>query len=194
MVLESIDGFDGDVYIEEVINRLKNYFCVDIAFETGTSTGYTTIELSKLFKLVLSVEIDPILWRDSSNKLSDRSNVIILKGDSPEILSVLLPFIKGRILFYLDAHWGITGKCPLRRELEVVGEFSKDNLLVIHDFRVPGRSDLGFDAWCPEKPNSCICLEFISDILPSLYTNGFDYFYNDKATGAKRGVLFVTPK
>jgi hypothetical protein len=96
--------------------------------ETGTYMGETTSVLSKVAKMVYSIEPEPTLFSKAEQRFSNTSNVKIIKGLSEEVLPKLLPTIRGNICFWLDGHYseGITFRgprdTPVLDELTAIGE------------------------------------------------------------------------
>jgi hypothetical protein len=82
--------------------------------ETGTYMGDTTSVLSKVAKMVYSIEPDPMLFSKAEKKFSNTTNVKLIKGLSEDVFPKLLPTITGNICFWLDGHYseGITFKGP----------------------------------------------------------------------------------
>ena len=95
-------GFDYNK-IKDLIN--DNY---KIAIESGTFRGKGTIQLSKHFKKVYTVEIDENLFNEAKKRFIKNKNIVCIHGDSKEVFPKLFKDIniKDRnILFWLDAHW-----------------------------------------------------------------------------------------
>jgi hypothetical protein len=96
--------------------------------ETGTFMGDTTSVLSKVAKMVYSIEPEPTLCSKAEQKFRNTSNVKIIKGLSEDVLPKLLPTISGNICFWLDGHYsaGITFRgpqdTPVIDELRAIGE------------------------------------------------------------------------
>jgi hypothetical protein len=95
--------------------------------ESGTFMGDTTSVLSKVGKMVYSIEAEPTLFSKAEQKFRNTSNVKIIKGLSEDVFPKLLPTISGNICFWLDGHYseGITFKgpqdTPIIDELTVIG-------------------------------------------------------------------------
>lgn len=90
------------------IEKVKNYLQdIDIAIETGTFKGHGTRVMAKNFKNVSTIELDPVLHKETSAqlKLEGYSNVDFLFGDSGDAIVNLTKTIKIPAMFYLDAHW-----------------------------------------------------------------------------------------
>ena len=92
--------------------------------ETGTFMGDTTSVLSRVAKMVYSIEPEPTLFSKAEQKFRNTSNVKIIKGLSEEVFPKLLPTITGNICFWLDGHYsaGFTFRGP--RETPIIDELS----------------------------------------------------------------------
>lgn len=211
--------FNGDGYLAAEILRLKEAHGLTAAVETGTCYGSTSIWLWDHFQHTDTIEIhrpnfDVAVERvvKLCNKVMEddigtsdvwawnkaRQTIHLWHGDSVDMLQRYfgdnlrnLYEVKGeRFLLFLDAHWGDV--CPLLREIEAISDKGIRPVIVIHDFFVPGRPDLGYDCFPDGRPFK---LENVSASLDRVYgPDGWEFHYNDRAEGAKRGVLFVTPR
>jgi hypothetical protein len=96
--------------------------------ETGTFMGDTTSVLSRVAKMVYSIEPEATLFSRAEERFRSARNIRIINGLSEEILPKLLPTISGDICFWLDGHYsaGITFKgpqdTPIIDELTVIGQ------------------------------------------------------------------------
>jgi hypothetical protein len=106
--------------------------------ETGTYIGDTTSVLSKVAKMVYSIEPEPTLFSKAEQRFRNTSNVKIIKGLSEDVFPKLLPTISGNICFWLDGHYseGITFKgpqdTPIIDELTVIGRnITKTSKIVV---------------------------------------------------------------
>ncbi|YCM42874.1 hypothetical protein V2O64_16315 [Verrucomicrobiaceae bacterium 227] len=144
-----ITPFDRDTFLHAEIARLVGKWGVEVAFETGTYHGHTTIALSLLCERTFTAEIEEKNYSracDLFELVYVHGNIIANHGNYPEIIEMNLSDIsESRTLYYLDAHWG--GTWPLLDELKIVSEQDGPApIIVIHDFKVPNRPDLGFDS------------------------------------------------
>jgi hypothetical protein len=95
--------------------------------ESGTFMGDTTSVLSKVAKMVYSIEPEPTLFSKAEQKFRNTSNIKIIKGLSEDVFPKIIPTISGNICFWLDGHYsaGITFKgpqdTPISDELTVIG-------------------------------------------------------------------------
>lgn len=177
-------GYEGDTFIHGEIAELIKEFGIEVIVETGTYLGATTKRFLEFGLPVYSFEID----RENAKKATQvAKDAKIFNVDSVEGLKTHLPSLKDKkILFFLDAHW--EKHCPLLDELALIAENGIKPVIVIHDFKVPGKS-FGFDSYNGQDFD----FDWICPSLEKLYGENFTYFYNTKADGAKRGVIYIHP-
>lgn len=175
--------FEGDSFIGAEIMKLRDKFSLVNCIETGTQYGATTKALNDIFKYVLTVEADEKLVDDLKKSLPEE--VVVVVGKSQEILKEIE---SDDVLYYLDAHGCDIGGSPLKEELESIASHNYKNVVIaIHDFKVPFR-DFGYDTYDFEYTH-----KEIKDYLKKIYPDGYHYHYNDKADGAKRGIIYIYP-
>jgi hypothetical protein len=78
--------------------------------------------------------------------------VYVHHGDSGEVLKKFIDALHEPVLFYLDAHFS-GGKtafgtpedngCPLLRELAVLGKRTEDDIVIVDDMRLMGKTSWG---------------------------------------------------
>jgi hypothetical protein len=129
--------------------------------ETGTYRGDTTSVLSKIAKMVYSIEPEPTLFSKAEEKFRETSNVKIIKGLSEDVLPKLLPSIRGDVCFWLDGHYseGITFRgpkdTPILDELDAIAQnLAKLGRVVvmIDDVRCFDPGNPEFSAYPPIDP------------------------------------------
>lgn len=94
--------------------------------ETGTNTGNTLAEASKVFERCVSIEQSKEYCLQATERFAGTPNVTIIRGDSPVVLrEVIEPKIP--TTFWLDAHYfsngdtlGPSSQCPLLEELRSI--------------------------------------------------------------------------
>jgi hypothetical protein len=107
---------------------LRNGLDDAIWVETGTYMGDTTRVLSKVAKMVYSIEPEPELFANAKRAFKDVNNVKIINGLSEDVFPKLLPDLRGDVCFWLDGHYsaGVTFKgpqdTPVIDELAVIAE------------------------------------------------------------------------
>ena len=180
--------FEGDTFIGNELIKLRDKFSIVNCVETGTQYGTSTKELCKIFDIVNTIEADKNYFELAKENLKEVENCTQWLGGSEVVLGRI--DLRKPTLFYLDAHGCEIGGCPLRDELYVISKMClKTVCIAIHDFKVPDHPEFGFDAYDYE-----LKLEEVITYLQLIYTNGFDYHYNDKADGAMRGIIYIYPK
>ncbi len=120
-----------------------NYFV-----ETGTYSGETTAVAAQLFKHVYTIELHQEMYNKAKTRFEYTPNISVYQGSSPTIFKRILPEIKGKILFWLDAHYCGEGSSQdndvaggdsitaIRRELDAIKECHiKDCTILIDDIR-----------------------------------------------------------
>jgi hypothetical protein len=187
------EAFNGDNYILEEVKRLIKVFKIRTIFETGTYEGKTTAELAKLGIPVISSEINTTYLQYANSLLSKNPELIkfikLVSGNSPDVINDNIQEYDWPILFFLDAHW--YNYNPLLDELRIISEHRcKTCVIIIHDFKVPDK-DFGYDKFPDGSPYEWSKIEKYVD---NIYGKGkYKYYYNDKAEGSYRGVVYITP-
>ena len=125
-------------------------FANDVFIETGTFKGRTVRAAvhSKLFKVVMSIELDPMLYRAAKQTFIKNPRVRLYHGSSAEILPQIIdPDVS--TTFYLDAHKTIilhnvvgsflnSAECPLLAELNAIlsRQWTANLIVIIDDARL----------------------------------------------------------
>jgi cephalosporin hydroxylase len=170
----------------EVCQRFKP----QIAIETGTFYGTTTVALSSLVSgQTFTIELNQEYANLASTYFRaiglDENRIKLIRGDSStEIVNVLSQINKdSRILVYLDAHWG--EKLPLQDELSALINWGGAFVVIIDDFYVYYDNNFGFDSYGGNKLDlSLIPKNFSGHIFLPSHPAGQEY-------GARRGTCFL---
>lgn len=191
----SIPGFSpfsGDPLLLAEVARLIGKWRVGAAVETGTHHGHTTLALSLLCAGVATFETDPSRadLAEALFRRTGRDNIRLFRLSSEAGISALNEELGGgRILYFLDAHWN--DYWPLLDELKAIAKVAGPKpVIVIHDFQVPGRPELGHDTYKGVKLN----LDYVHRALEEVYRGRFSLHFNSEALGKRRGVLFAEPE
>jgi hypothetical protein len=176
--------FNGDGYAAAEVLRLRDKHGLKVAVETGTCYGSTTMFLAENFGSVVTIEIHRPTYDVAFDRFKHLFGKILpILGDSARTLP------KGHF-YFLDGHW--LDVCPLMAELEQIAGHDIRPVIMIHDFQVPGRPDLGHDLFPDRTP---FHLPAIAEYLDAIYgIDGWNHHYNHKAEGAKRGIIYIEPK
>jgi hypothetical protein len=176
------EAFNGDNLLFDKFKELVAEFKINTIVETGTFEGKTTDALASLVPLVHTIEINAGYKQCCTNK-----NIIFHIGSSIDELPKIIKNLNNQTLFFLDAHW--QKYCPLWEELKIIYESKLKPVIVIHDFKVPGK-DFGFDHW----NNKDISHANVEEIISLIYNSKYVHQTNIVANGARRGAGFYWPQ
>jgi hypothetical protein len=187
-----MEPFNGDLFIQEEVLQLKKTFNIKAAIETGTFVGSTTLFLARNFEQVLTLEINESYYDVACQRLNDCENVLGCLADSSCHLQELLDMIDIRdtVFFFADAHWGL--HCPLEDELKAFALKGIRPVIAIHDFKVPGEEELGYDSYNGQD----FTFDWLQPRFEEIYgEEGYHYHYNsgERSAGAKRGIIYIYP-
>jgi predicted O-methyltransferase YrrM len=162
-------AFNRAAEIGSLLVYLKKIYPIDVAVETGTYEGGTTVFFSLLFDEVHTIEISTDQLNKTRKNLAELpfcSNTFCHLGSSDEVLKTLLPELKDKfILFYLDAHWN--EHWPLLNELEEISKTHKDRcVIMIDDIKVPERNDIDYDRYGSHECS----IEYVFDKISKIFT------------------------
>lgn len=177
-------GYEGDECIHREIGHLVATNNVELIIETGSFKGATARRLSE-FCPVITIEKDARHHRETVQNCRGH-DVVVINRDSADFLREYIPPKDRQILFFLDAHWNGT---PLLEELRHIAAMGIRPVIVIHDFKVPGRPDLGYDSYVGQD----YAWEWIEKRIEAIYGGSCGHHYNDEAEGARRGVVYIYP-
>lgn len=202
----------SDKYAVEKFKELVKEFGVKTVVETGTYKGDSTVEIAEMVDNTVSIEIKREHFEDAKKRfegyqtvfeshtawrgMKGHSEVSLFYGNSPEVMTTIIPTLQEPILFFLDAHW--TEYWPLKDEIKAIKP-RPDSLIIIHDVMVPGK-DFGYDAHIPGigtvpgylHQGIVLNYDFVKHDLAYVNPN-YKIFYNEKAAGSYRGILYAVP-
>lgn len=143
-------GFHGDQHLLSIVDSLSQH--VDAFVETGTNVGSTLAYFAQTYPHIpcLSCEPDLEAFRLAQQNISGLANVTLYNQTSQQFLVTLREKHSGIFsktpLFWLDAH-GYGFQWPLKEELTFITENFPQALVLIDDFKVPGREMFGYDEY-----------------------------------------------
>lgn len=190
-------GFENDSIAREKFKHIIESNRIKTVIETGTYLGSTTKWFSQWADKVYTVEVNAENYEKARWNLKDCKNVECHFGNSVDVLSKISNKITahnispygGPLFLFLDAHWNNYN--PLIDELSFIAKNLSLPFIAIHDFKVPGHPELGFDSYKGQDYD----WEWIKESVESIYgKDGFEVEYNSEATGAKRGIIYLSPK
>jgi hypothetical protein len=189
-------GFEGDIHVLPIIQKLATKHNIKAVIETGTFYGNTTARFTELGLPVYTIESQPLQFKAAYDNLKakgfdvdqwDKGTIHLIQAHSHNCLNEVIKSTGvDSILFYLDAHW--ESHLPLLDELKHIAASGVKAVIVIHDFYVPEK-DFGFDTYYGQR----LDFQFIEPCLSAIYPKGYNYFYNTVAEGHKRGLIFIEP-
>lgn len=198
-------AFNADIITELEIIHLLKQLDIDIAVETGTSHGSTSLVLSDIVKQVYTVELKEDIYKETKSKLSRCKNINFYLGSSEKVLETIFTDIKtnsiyykilnivkdekeqqqikelinDRVFFYLDAHW--YDYWPILDELDIIAKYYENKaIIVIDDFKVPNKN-FGYTIDYNTTEQKILDFEYIKEKIEKIYPNGYTYWYNDFA-------------
>lgn len=185
-------ALNEDTIAQAEFIKLQKEYGLEVAIETGTCMGYTTDFLAEHYKKVVTIEISPKFHKIAyENRLRNHSHVSMFLGASDLMLNTMLQeyAVRHKTFIFLDAHWGIN--CPLKEELKQIADSKILPVIAIHDFVVPNHPELGFDSINGQP----FTYEWLKPEIDAIYgENNYTHYYNEKAEGAKRGIIYIVPK
>jgi len=128
---------------QKVIAEYQETYGHTTMVETGTYLGDMVEAQKAIFTRIYSIELSLDLFKKAQKRFKNNDNVVIVHGDSGEVLSTVLTDINEPAIFWLDGHYsaGITAKgekdCPIFEELNAVLNKKRHNhILLIDDARL----------------------------------------------------------
>ncbi|NJO81613.1 MAG: hypothetical protein HC828_01825 [Blastochloris sp.] len=155
-------GFRGDPFLLATVDALIHTLDIDSFVETGAFSGETVHYMATTYRLpCYSCEPDNERVCIAQERVRTCAQTVITQEESPTLLRRLATTLAGqRILFWLDAH-GYGFDWPLREELAIITATWPTAVVLIDDFRVPGRDWFGFDVY-----DGQICeVDYVHDLI-----------------------------
>lgn len=190
-------AFNDDTILQQIFTDLVEKHKPTHIIETGTYHGYTTEFFTQFAGVVvIGIESNPeyatitrdriyknglgpwsITNADSANELSKLMNVL----NEPSNLSL-------KVIYFLDAHWA--NDQALERELEVLKRHRTKPVIMIHDWKVPGKN-FGYDSYGGVDYS----YDNYKPYFDAIYPEGYTHRYNEETVGyGNRGVIILEPK
>jgi hypothetical protein len=126
---------------ERLVLSLRDALAARTFIETGTFRGATAEWASRHFDQVHSIERAEGLYRETSARLGQVTNLNLHLGDTREILPGLISALEAPALLWLDAHWsggptsGEDDECPLLDELALADRAPAEVAILVDDAR-----------------------------------------------------------
>lgn len=162
-------GFHGDRYLLDVVDALAQD--VEVFVETGTNVGSTLAYFARKYPHIpcLSCEPDLEAFQHAKKNVAGLTNITLYNQTSQQFLETLrekhTDIFPKKVLFWLDAH-GYGFQWPLKEELAFISGNFLHALILIDDFKVPGREVFGYD----EYQGQICSYEYVKDALNPVRT------------------------
>jgi hypothetical protein len=131
-----------DAVKQRVVREYGKQFSIKVLVETGTCLGDMISAVKDCFLKIYSMELDEALFQRAKIRFTRDRHVLLMYGDSGEILPMVLAEINQPCLFWLDAHYsgGFTARgeleTPVLKELESILEHRvRGHVILIDDAR-----------------------------------------------------------
>jgi hypothetical protein len=125
---------------QRVLKDYSERFNLNILIETGTYMGFMVAAMKNNFKKIISIELSEELYQRARAKFSRFPHIEIIKGDSGQMLPVVLQKIIEPALFWLDAHCSGEGtarghvETPIVQEIKaILSQSNSDHVILIDD-------------------------------------------------------------
>jgi hypothetical protein len=158
------EGFHGDRHLLRLVAWLAGHAHAFI--ETGANVGSTARYVARTFAdlPVYSCESDARACAEAQKNVASLANAQIVHRESPAFLYELherhVELCRHRNLYWLDAH-GYGYRWPLVDEVGFLTSRLDSALILIDDFRVPGRPEFQYDTYADQV----CCFETIAPAL-----------------------------
>lgn len=128
---------------ETFVAMLCSSFSPVNVVETGTFKGDTIDRFRKYVPFKYTIELSPELFNEVKHRFNADKTVFPYLGDSAQVLPTIVSTLKGKTLFFLDAHFSGNGTAkgsvntPIISELEIIKAGGiTDAIIVIDDIRM----------------------------------------------------------
>lgn len=138
-------GIHKDMALE-----MRERYGLSTFVETGTWKGDSAVWAAGVFDKVTTVELSPVFYQKSKERLDGLPNVSLYQGDSRLLMIEICRKLRRPTLFWLDAHWtgdmGIedeNGPCPVMYEIDAINRLMKaTHVIMVDDHRLfPSKSN-----------------------------------------------------
>ena len=177
-----------DTVMQQRFREIIDQYGITIIVETGVDKGLSTVVLSKMVPTVIGIDnnLQAIATAYGNLDKAGVKNALLVCDSSPLALQKLKPLLPGQTLYFLDAHW--QQYWPLLDEIKAISK--GQGIIVIHDCKIPGRPELGYDVWGGKE----LCYEYVKEALND-WSPSHKIEYNKEANCQKpRGCMYVFPK
>ncbi len=176
-----------DIYIEQRIKQIVTDHKVKVIVETGVNNGGSTKIFAGMVDTVIGIENDLHCFETTYGKVSVSGRgdgLVLVYGNSPDVLKALSSLLPNNTIYFLDAHWG--GYWPILDEIKAIKPGT--GVIVIHDILVPDNPFMGYDSY----NGQALCYEYLKPALDQ-WCPKYAIEYNSMSTAHSRGVAYIFP-
>lgn len=127
---------------QEAIRYYQKRSGYTVLVETGTYKGDMILAQKDFFKKIYSIELSQALFEKAKKRFRGQPGIILLQGNSGEVISNVLNELKEPAIFWLDGHYsgGITATAekysPVNEELQtIIAHNELQHIVLIDDAR-----------------------------------------------------------
>lgn len=130
------------LFKQKLVQQYGRTYKLQILVETGTAKGKMVRASRDHFSHIISIELDPRLHLQARAQFAADDHIILLQGDSSQVLPDVLETLSEPALFWLDAHEMIGGirppqVTPILQELDhILNHPVVGHVLLIDDARL----------------------------------------------------------
>jgi len=92
----------------DFFKNIVNKFEIEVLIEIGENAGQTIAQALPLCREIYAIKSSIPTYAFTAQRFKHDKHVHVFPGEPADILSKILPFIKGKILFVLDSHGDLT--------------------------------------------------------------------------------------
>ena len=141
-LLSGKGGSPPHIVKQKIVKEYAKQYNLRVFVETGTCGGDMVNAVKDTFQEIHSIEIGEDLYQRAKSRFSGLGGISIHKGDSADILPVILDQVKEPVLFWLDAHYSGGGTArgeldtPVVRELgHILAHRVRQHVILVDDAR-----------------------------------------------------------
>ncbi|MBM4294714.1 MAG: hypothetical protein FJ126_07420 [Deltaproteobacteria bacterium] len=115
------------------VKKYARAFSLSTLIETGTHKGFMLYATKRIFKNLISIELDVPLYEHARKRFANYPQITIIQGDSGQKLPEVLAALREPSLFWLDAHFAKGIDCPVAQEIEHIVRHPYEHVILVDD-------------------------------------------------------------
>ena len=124
-----------------ILDKYRRKYNATILVETGTYLGGMIRTHANNFKEIHTVELMEKYYLAAKEDFKNKNNIICHFGESVEMLKKIVPTLKEKTIYWLDAHYSVDvfargdSDCPALQELDIIFINKANPIILIDDAR-----------------------------------------------------------